>query len=237
MGSFRTLLLPVALLCHAFILRKTCAWVSTVSTTCVSTSRMINLPRKTTAKKHSNAPLFSIVDRVVNSPQTFFCKENDENSNDNNDNAANEKVPHLIFPGGGLFFYWQAGAVTYLREQGYDLMQVTTSGASAGALTATLLATNVDFVQATELALQLSKENGVWDRSAGLQGIWGPIIYDWLDQLLPDNAVEMVNDGKLSLLVTPIPSFGKDRVDRFWSREDLIRCNMASVHLVRFKIF
>ena len=119
-----------------------------------------------------------------------------------------------------------------MREQGYDLDLVTTSGASAGALTATLTATNVDFVEATELALQMADDAGVWDRSGGLQGIWGPLIDDWLDQLLPDNALDFVDNDRLSLLVTPVPSFGKNKVSNFHSRRDLIQCNLASVHLV-----
>jgi predicted acylesterase/phospholipase RssA len=69
---------------------------------------------------------------------------------------ASESPPHLVFPGGGIFFYWQAGAVSYLREQGYNLTAVTAAGASAGALTATLAATGVDFYQATALALDLA---------------------------------------------------------------------------------
>lgn len=148
---------------------------------------------------------------------------------------TNEKdaPPHLVFPGGGIYFYWQAGVVTYLREQGYNLDSVTAAGASAGALTATLAATNVDFYKATQVALDLAGQAGVWDRSGGLQGIWGPMIYDWLDELLPENAVELVN-GRLSLLVTPIPTLGKTSVNEFRDREDLIRCNMASVHLPWF---
>lgn len=39
---------------------------------------------------------------------------------------------------------------------------------------------------------------------------------------------------KLALLVTPLPFiFNKKRVSEFKDREDLIKCNMASVHLVR----
>lgn len=119
------------------------------------------------------------------------------------DNNGNDSSAHLVFPGGGLFFYWQAGVVTYLRENGYDLSQVTLSGASAGALTATLAATNVDFYQATELALKLSQEAGVWDRKGGLQGIWGPMIESWLLTLLPENCTEMVND-RVSALDTAV---------------------------------
>lgn len=103
-------------------------------------------------------------------------------------------TPYLLFPGGGIFFYWQAGVVTYLREQGYKLDAIRLGGASAGALTATLTATDVDFYQATDLALSLAKDAGVWDRKGGLQGIWGPMIDAWLDELLPDDAVEKVNN-------------------------------------------
>jgi len=113
----------------------------------------------------SSTQLYSIVSELINNNPPW----------ENNDEAAVDvprKAPHLVFPGGGLFFYWQAGVVTYLREQGYDLDQMTASGASAGALTATLTATNVDFIKATELALKMAKEAGVWDRSGGLQGIW-----------------------------------------------------------------
>jgi len=103
-----------------------------------------------------------------------------------------QRLNHLlIFPGGGIFFYWQAGVVTYLRDHGYDLSAVTSTGASAGALTATLAATDVDYYKATDLALDMVKQAGVWDRTGGLQGIWGPMIYDWLDELLLENAVEL----------------------------------------------
>lgn len=142
--------------------------------------------------------------------------------------------PHVVFPGGGIFFYWQAGAVTYLRENGYDLNHVSFSGASAGALTATLTATGVDFERATDLALNLAAQAGVWDRKGGLQGIWGPMIEQWLDELLPRNAVELVQNNRLSLLITEVPSLGKERVQEFHSRDDLIRCCRTSVHIPWF---
>jgi predicted acylesterase/phospholipase RssA len=150
---------------------------------------------------------------------------------DNDDGSSRSEGAHIIFPGGGIFFYWQAGVVSYLREQGYDLSSCTFSGASAGALTATLTAGEVDFYEATDLALSLAAKANVWDRSSGLQGIWGPLIFEWLDTLLP-NSLENI-DGRLSLLVTPIPSFGKTKVSEFTDKDDLIRCNMASVHIVR----
>jgi hypothetical protein len=119
-----------------------------------------------------------------------------------------------------------------MRENGYNL-NVTMTGASAGALTATLTLADCDFEKATELALDMAQQAGVWDRKQGLQGIWGPMISNWLDQLLPSDAVDRV-EPRLSLLVTPVPSFGKKRVDSFRDRADLIDCNMASVHLPWF---
>lgn len=122
-----------------------------------------------------------------------------DNKNENeNTSMNNTKTTHMIFPGGGIFFYWQAGVITYLREQNYNLMnndnQVQFTGASAGALCATLTCTDVNFESATELALSLAEDAGVWDRPLGLYGIWGDMIETWLDELLPENSVEMTED-------------------------------------------
>lgn len=89
--------------------------------------------------------------------------------------------------------------MTYLREQNYDLSDVALTGASAGALVATLTATEVDFEEATTNALQKAENAGVWDRTFGLQGIWGPMIESWLDELIPEEPLEMVN-GRVSFL-------------------------------------
>lgn len=150
---------------------------------------------------------------------------------DSNIVLPEDSTPHLVYPGGGIYFYFQAGLTTFLREQGYNISQCSFSGASAGALTATLSAANVDFYEATDLALSMAAEAGVWDRSGGLQGIWGPLIEDWLDELLPTSIDAL--QGRVTLLVTPVPSFGKSQISTFKDRQDLIRCNMASVHLVR----
>ena len=145
------------------------------------------------------------------------------------DTSPSLSTTHIVFPGGGIFFYYQAGLVNFLRER-YDLSTCTFSGASAGALTATLTAADVDFFEATDLALKLAADAGIWDRSGGLQGIWGPLIEEWLDSLLP-TCIDALQD-RVTLLVTPVPSFGKTKISRFENRKDLIHCNMASVHLV-----
>jgi len=142
--------------------------------------------------------------------------------------------PCIALPGGGLFFYWQAGVITYLRESGYDLSNVNLAGASAGALAATLVGTGVDMNTATSLALKMSDDAGVWERPGGLQGVWGSIIEEWLDTLLPDNAADLASVASVSLLITPVPSFRKSRISHFESKEDLINCNMASTHIPWF---
>jgi hypothetical protein len=40
----------------------------------------------------------------------------------------------------------------------------------------------------------MSEDAGVFDRPLGLMGIWGNIIYAWLDELLPLDVVSSVND-------------------------------------------
>lgn len=145
--------------------------------------------------------------------------------------SVSPTTTHIVFPGGGVFFYHQAGMVNFLRER-YDLSACTFAGASAGALTATLAAADVDFYEATDLAMKMAADAGVWDRSGGLQGIWGPIIEAWLDALLPAS-IDTVQD-RITLLVTPLPFFGKSKISRFENRQDLIQCNLASVHLPWF---
>jgi len=61
------------------------------------------------------------------------------------------------------------------------------------------------------------------------------MIQTWLAELLPPDVLEKV-EGRLQILITPIPSFGKSRIDSFKDRSDLIECNMASVHLVRIRM-
>lgn len=174
--------------------------------------------------------------RVVVQVQAATINAPPKNIDTDCDNTIDEDEdsgPRLIFPGGGLFFYWQAGVISHLREEGYDLSHAHLAGASAGALSATLAATGVDMYEATELALSLSEEAGVWDRPLGLQGIWGDMICTWLDELLPHDADEMVSE-KLHILVTPVPSFRKEKINKFDTRDDLIHANMASVHLPWF---
>ena len=59
-------------------------------------------------------------------------------------------------------------------------------------------------------------------------GVWGRLIVQWLDELLPADAATICQD-RLKLVVTNIPSFRQAYVLDYTSKQDLIEANMASV--------
>ena len=149
----------------------------------------------------------------------------------------------LAFPGGGLFFWWQAGAITGLSRR-LDLASTPMVGASAGALAATLAACGTDMEEALDLAVMMSNEAGVFDRGPwGLYGIWGPIIHRWLDELLPADAADRCR-GRVSVLVREVSLLKDTSLTKPWTQEvavsdfkdrgDLISSCMASVHVPFF---
>lgn len=102
---------------------------------------------------------------------------------------------NIILPGGGLFFFWQAGAIHYLLQEGYDLTSsshVKLAGASAGAIAAALTTSKVDFLKATHLALQYAEAAKLWETKR-LRTVWGLLIEQWLTELLPLSASDMAN--------------------------------------------
>uniref|UniRef100_A0A0G4HPA2 PNPLA domain-containing protein n=1 Tax=Chromera velia CCMP2878 TaxID=1169474 RepID=A0A0G4HPA2_9ALVE len=94
--------------------------------------------------------------------------------------------PLIIFPGGGLWFYWMVGAMRYLSLH-FDLSLCRYAGASAGSLVSLLAASGVDFDEAVRRAIRLADEEQLWTRPAGVVGVFGPIIRRWLDSLIPDD--------------------------------------------------
>jgi hypothetical protein len=166
--------------------------------------------------------------------------------------VAGENV--YSFPGGGLFFWWQAGWVLGNGQLPANALCV---GASAGSLTAVLAKCNVDMHVAYDLALALCNENRIFKEPLGLAGKWGGIVRQWLDELLPENAAEICR-GKVFILVTTVPDVGqltqqsgfsplalplllplalplrRLRVSDFRDKDDLIDCCMASVHIPWF---
>lgn len=155
--------------------------------------------------------------------------------------APPASVPRLVFPGGGIFFWWQLGAVRSLQRR-FDLAdgRASFSGASAGALAATLAAAGVTDTERTlDLAIELAARARVWERGKwGLYGIWGSLIHEWLEGLLPPDAAARCG-GRLAVAVKAVPRlrrpwFETELVDEFEGRRDLIEACMASVHVPLF---
>jgi len=105
-------------------------------------------------------------------------------------------------------------------------------GASAGALAIVLVACDVDFRHATRVAYRLAEENNLYERRLALVGIWGRLVREWLEELLPDDAHEKCNERtRICVLEVFPPPFNRSAVSRFESKSDLIECLMASVHI------
>ena len=134
-----------------------------------------------------------------------------------------------MFPGGGIFFWWQAGVVAALAERGYDFSNSRSIGVSAGALAATLATCGADMNEAFDLAAAASInlfDRGPW----ALQGVWGGIIRQWLDDLLPEDAAERCS-SRVHILTKEAPCLHTRVISTYADRDDLIHANMASVHI------
>ena len=109
-------------------------------------------------------------------------------------------------PGGGVFFWWQIGAMRELLAL-YELPpeRVVLSGASAGALAAVLAQCDVDTDAAHESANRLAEEAGCFSNPLGLCGVWGRLVYAWLDALLPEDAAAHCT-GRCRVVVTFTPT-------------------------------
>jgi hypothetical protein len=142
----------------------------------------------------------------------------------------------IVFPGGGIFFWWQAGAVKALQEC-VLLDHCTFSGASAGSLSAVFAACNVDTHNAFQVAHRLADERKIWEGPQGLACIWGSMIEAWLKEVLPENAAELC-ESRVSLSVTCVrPSLiplKRRQVSSFKTRDDVIQACMTSVHIPFF---
>ena len=138
-------------------------------------------------------------------------------------------------PGGGVFFWWQIGAMRELL-QAYELPpeRVVLSGASAGALAAVLAQCDVDTDAAYNCANRLAEEAGCFSNPLGLCGVWGRLVYAWLDALLPEDAAAHCT-GRCRVVVTrctPLPQ--AVGISAFGRRAELIEALMASTHLPFF---
>eukprot|EP00951_Prasinocladus_malaysianus_P020722 scaffold170088_cov43-Prasinocladus_malaysianus.AAC.1 len=54
-------------------------------------------------------------------------------------------------------------------------------------------------------------------RKIGLAGIWGRLILQWLQDLLPENAADICRD-RVQIMITGVPTFQQSSVDDFESK-------------------
>lgn len=138
--------------------------------------------------------------------------------------------PLLAFSGGGIFFFWQLGAVEALREV-FDLRCFELCGASAGAFAALFAATGVTPETALETSNRLAAEMQVHRQTCGLVGIWGKMLRVWLDRLLPQNAVSLC-DGRLTVVAVSVrPLLAVHYLNDMQTRDELLDATLASAHL------
>lgn len=141
-------------------------------------------------------------------------------------------MPGILYPGSGIFFWWQAGATQALATK-FDLSRAQFAGASGGSLAATLAACGCDSGRAFDVAWRLTTDSGAWDKGAwGLFGIWGGLVRTWLDEILPADAHEQCS-GRVNVLVRE-PFSPAICVNSYSSRDDLISACLASVHVPLF---
>lgn len=145
--------------------------------------------------------------------------------------GSHAQAPGIIFPGCGIFFWWQAGVVSALAKR-LDLNRAQFAGSSGGAISATLAGCGVtDSARTYDVALRLCEREGGFKRGPwGLWGIWGGLVREWLDELLPPDA-ERRCSGRVHILVHRLGDGGDCHVSEFESRDDLISAVLASVHI------
>jgi predicted acylesterase/phospholipase RssA len=149
---------------------------------------------------------------------------------------AEERKPAtaVVWRGGGIYFWWYAGVMTQLREDGVDLSRLHHVGCSAGAIAAVLAASGVDFDRAWNVALAHLERNGALQNGAkACTGIWGDILRDFLDELLPSDAHRKLTES-VTVVVSCVgyPSvFWREGVSEFPTRDALLDAVLASAHV------
>lgn len=141
----------------------------------------------------------------------------------------------IRFSGAGIYFWWQAGAATYLMENHPDFQTIPVMGSSAGAIAASMYKSNAKFSSAAEFAINQVEQLQLWDSKLGLAGVWGPMVREFLHEFT--NESFLTPDDLKKVYITVTPTFllrGTKILSDFTSKKDLIDAVMASVHIPLF---
>jgi hypothetical protein len=145
-------------------------------------------------------------------------------------------IKTLHFHGGGIFFWWQAGTARFLLEKGIlDHPSIEFVGASAGAITISLMIANADFKKAAQIAMKSVNDLDLQSSSTGLLGIWGDILFSFLNELILPANISSDHLSRIHIAVTPKFIFhGPKYLDQFKSKKELIHAVMTSTHIPFF---
>lgn len=162
-------------------------------------------------------------------------------SNPSNPTVDTPIVEGIKFTGGGIYFWYQAGCIKYLLSSGRKLKDdVKIIGSSAGSLSATLLTLNCSIDEAAEFAINQAKREKLFENPLGLAGVWGALVEEWLQNLIGEksNSIIQEQSQRLYIATTPVNIFRRgtetEFLTNFTDADDLIRANMASVHIPLF---
>ncbi len=146
------------------------------------------------------------------------------------------KVPIVSVAGGGVFFFWQIGAMKAILEERNDRPTMY-AGGSSGALACALALCNVPCDRIIDTTERIVRNKKVRKRKFGLFGVWGKVVNEWREELLPENAAEICN-SKLTVQVTEWRGIRKGfkvrRINQFAGKKGLIDALMASSHIPYF---
>jgi hypothetical protein len=94
-----------------------------------------------------------------------------------------------------------------------------------------MLVLNCSFDQGAALAVDLADRKKLWEAKRGLVGIWGPIVREFLELLIPEQPG--VDDlARINIIVTPrLIVRGPVLLSQFPGKADLIDAIMASIHI------
>ena len=93
---------------------------------------------------------------------------------------------------------------------------------------------NADFNRSIDFAIELADKAKLYDRKAELALVWGPLIREWLHEVIPDTIEQNAVAG-LHVTITPaFPIKHPKLVSNFENKEDVINAVMASVHVPLF---
>lgn len=127
---------------------------------------------------------------------------------------------------GGLLFPYYVGVIRELRSKGYIHKDTPTAGSSAGAIAAGIHISELPDSEIESLTTGIIGDF----RNKCRMGNLREIVYNRLDNHLPDNIDELASGRVMTVLCT-YPNFELDTVLHYDSKDDYIYAVLASSHV------